>query len=84
MDAIQDSILFLFCILSQTAIDQWQTVFGSTAVIAISTYVIFQIYGTADIQPWNYPKTRTTDEEASKMLPTASTPSGATGTDNED
>lgn len=69
---------------SQTAIDQWQAVFGSTAVIAICTYIMFQIYGTADIQPWNYPRNRTTDEEASKMLPAVSTPTGTTGTDNED
>ncbi|XP_037043314.1 sialin isoform X2 [Bradysia coprophila] len=74
-----------FILTDKTALDQWQTVFGSTAVIAISTYIIFQIYGTAEIQHWNYPKTKTTDEEASKMLPAVSTPTGTTGTpDTED
>lgn len=57
--------------------------FGSTAVIAIFTYVMFQIYGTAEIQSWNYPKSKNTDEEASKMLPPVSTPTTA-GTDNDD
>lgn len=62
---------------------QWQSVFGSTAVIAISTYIMFQIYGTADIQTWNYPKNKT-DEEASKMLPAVSTPNGSAVTDTDD
>lgn len=54
-------------------------------MIAISTYIIFQIYGTADIQPWNYPKPKSTDEEESKMLPAVSTlNNGAAGTDNEE
>ncbi|XP_063985289.1 sialin [Diachasmimorpha longicaudata] len=33
----------------------WRQVFGLTSCIACGTYVIFQIFGTADIQPWNYP-----------------------------
>lgn len=52
-------------------------------MIAISTYIMFQIYGTADIQPWNYQKSRNTDEEASKMLPPVTTPT-VVSTDNED
>ncbi|KAJ6641246.1 Sialin [Pseudolycoriella hygida] len=67
-----------------TSLDQWQSVFGLTAVISISTYIMFQIYGTSDIQAWNYPKAKPTDEEASKMLPPVSTPTGTTGTDNDD
>lgn len=35
---------------------QWQHSFIVTAVIAVATYTMFQVYGTADIQPWNYPK----------------------------
>ncbi|XP_053683357.1 sialin [Sabethes cyaneus] len=36
-------------------INQWQHVFGVSSVVAISSYLVFQIFGTADIQPWNYP-----------------------------
>lgn len=35
--------------------DAWRTVFGVTAVIACGTYIVYQIFGTADIQAWNYP-----------------------------
>lgn len=34
---------------------QWNYVFILTSIVACSTYIVFQIYGTADIQPWNYP-----------------------------
>lgn len=53
--------------------------FYVTSVIAICTYIFFQIFGTADIQPWNYPNCKVpstkecetilnpaTEEEASK------------------
>ncbi|XP_033226298.1 sialin-like [Belonocnema kinseyi] len=39
---------------SQT-LEAWRTVFGVTAAIACGTYVVYQIFGTADIQAWNYP-----------------------------
>ncbi|KAG7199009.1 hypothetical protein KM043_013161 [Ampulex compressa] len=37
------------------ALDAWRKVFGVTACVACSTYVVYQIFGTADIQAWNYP-----------------------------
>lgn len=37
------------------ALDAWRRVFGVTACVACSTYVVYQIFGTADIQAWNYP-----------------------------
>lgn len=37
---------------------QWQYAFITTSIIACTTYIMFQIYGTADIQPWNYPPTK--------------------------
>ncbi|XP_055642163.1 sialin [Toxorhynchites rutilus septentrionalis] len=36
-------------------INQWQHVFGVSSVVAISSYLIFQLFGTAEIQSWNYP-----------------------------
>lgn len=36
-------------------INQWLHVFGVSSVVAISCYLVFQIFGTAEIQPWNYP-----------------------------
>ncbi|KAJ8668805.1 hypothetical protein QAD02_000064 [Eretmocerus hayati] len=39
---------------SQT-LDAWKNVFGLTACVACGTYVVYQIFGTSEIQPWNYP-----------------------------
>ncbi|PNF40129.1 Sialin [Cryptotermes secundus] len=39
---------------SQT-LEQWQQVFWLAAVISCGTYIFFQVFGTADIQVWNYP-----------------------------
>lgn len=39
----------------QTNLIQWQFCFLLASAVAIVTYIMFQIYGTADIQPWNYP-----------------------------
>lgn len=36
-------------------LSQWQFCFLLSSIVAIVTYLMFQIYGTADIQPWNYP-----------------------------
>nr|XP_022901620.1 sialin [Onthophagus taurus] len=32
----------------------WRNVFNVTAFVAISTYAVYQIWGTGEIQPWNY------------------------------
>lgn len=34
---------------------QWQTSFTVASIVACVTYVMFQIYGTSEIQSWNYP-----------------------------
>ncbi|XP_012276355.1 sialin [Orussus abietinus] len=39
---------------SQT-LEAWRRVFAVTTCVACGTYVIYQIFGTADIQEWNYP-----------------------------
>ncbi|XP_043785000.1 sialin-like isoform X2 [Apis laboriosa] len=37
------------------ALDAWRQVFGVTACVACATYIVYQIFGTGDVQPWNYP-----------------------------
>lgn len=44
-----------FVMTNPLDITQWNYVFINTAIVACSTYVVFQVYGTADVQPWNYP-----------------------------
>ncbi|XP_059222226.1 sialin [Stomoxys calcitrans] len=38
---------------TDTDIDQWRTVFIVAAIVTISTYSSYQIYGTAEIQKWD-------------------------------
>lgn len=45
-------------VTNESSIEQWRKVFGVSSAIAILTYVVFQIYGTAEIQSWNYPQSR--------------------------
>ncbi|XP_067210089.1 sialin [Linepithema humile] len=37
------------------SLDAWRKVFAVTACVSCSTYIAYQIFGTADIQAWNYP-----------------------------
>ncbi|XP_018361366.1 PREDICTED: sialin-like isoform X3 [Trachymyrmex cornetzi] len=37
------------------SLDSWRRVFAVTAGVSCSTYIAYQIFGTADIQAWNYP-----------------------------
>lgn len=46
--------------------DQWQLMFGIACFVAITTYIMFQLYGTADIQPWNYPKRSKSDVDTNE------------------
>lgn len=39
---------------SQT-LDAWRQVFLESACVACGTYIVYQIFGTGDIQAWNYP-----------------------------
>lgn len=43
-----------FILTDQQNLNQWRTCFIVSSVVAIATYSIFQIYGTAQIQSWNY------------------------------
>uniref|UniRef100_A0A1B0GEM0 Major facilitator superfamily (MFS) profile domain-containing protein n=2 Tax=Glossina morsitans morsitans TaxID=37546 RepID=A0A1B0GEM0_GLOMM len=43
-----------FIVTSEGSIEEWRILFGTSSVISIVTYSIYQIYGTATIQKWNY------------------------------
>ncbi|XP_046407237.1 sialin-like isoform X2 [Ischnura elegans] len=49
-------------------LEQWRKVFGVTSVVAITTYIMFQIFGTADIQTWNYPDDYKVKEAATERI----------------
>lgn len=44
-----------FVVTDSANVDQWKIAFITMAIIACSTYVMFHIYGTAEIQSWNFP-----------------------------
>lgn len=54
---------------NESSIDEWRRVFWVSCVIAICTYSMFQFYGTADIQMWNYRQNKITSnaEESDKL-----------------
>lgn len=41
---------------------QWLISFGIASCVAIFTYVMFQVYGTAEVQTWNYPERKVPEE----------------------
>jgi sugar phosphate permease len=47
----------------QKNLEQWQFCFVLSSIVAIVTYIMFQIYGTSDIQPWNYPPSQTAERQ---------------------
>ena len=56
-----------FILTDETDLVQWQHCFLLSSIVAIVTYVMFQLYGTAEIQPWNYPKTARSDAERQQL-----------------
>ncbi|CAH0391443.1 unnamed protein product [Bemisia tabaci] len=44
-----------FILEEDTSLVAWRKVFGTAAVVAIGTYSMFQLCGTAEVQSWNYP-----------------------------
>lgn len=51
----------------QKDLGQWQHCFLLSSVVAIVTYFMFQVYGTADVQPWNYPALQASDTERQQL-----------------
>jgi MFS family permease len=44
-----------FLLKENQSLEQWRIVFAVTAIVSVSTYFMFQIYGTDEVQAWNYP-----------------------------
>ena len=44
-----------FVLKENQSLEQWRIVFAITAIVSVSTYFVFQIYGTDEVQAWNYP-----------------------------
>lgn len=49
-------------------IDQWQQVFILASIVAVLTYIMFQIYGTGDVQSWNYPSGRPSTDDSTEIV----------------
>lgn len=47
-----------FIVTDRSDIGQWQIAFITMTIVACSTYIMFHLYGTAEIQSWNYPPTK--------------------------
>ncbi|XP_055922131.1 sialin [Eupeodes corollae] len=61
-------------VVHEESIDEWRQVFWVSCIIAICTYFMFQIYGTADVQSWNHlrKKSGSSEEESDKLKKTES------------
>lgn len=62
----------------QKSVHQWQQSFILASIVAVITYIMFQIYGTAEVQSWNYPKQPAKSSEEEEVL------SEERSTNNED
>ncbi|CAB3365410.1 Hypothetical predicted protein [Cloeon dipterum] len=47
-----------FLLKENQSLEQWRIVFAVTAIVSVSTYFMFQIYGTDEVQAWNYPDSK--------------------------
>ena len=66
-------MMLLLLILLQGSLEQWQTSFLLAAVIASGTYLFYQLYATADVQPWNYPTKRLPIDDSQVYMETTTT-----------
>lgn len=55
--------LFIYILLQHT-MARWRVAFWITIVAQVSAFVIFAIFGSAKIQPWNYPPADVEDWDA--------------------
>ncbi|XP_043063577.1 sialin isoform X1 [Drosophila ficusphila] len=57
-----------FIVTREDSIDQWRSVFELSAIISILTFVVYQIFGTAEIQSWNKELPTHDDSDEGKIL----------------
>lgn len=48
----------MFAVLLQQTIEEWHTVFFISIAIVMSCGLIFNFFGSAEVQPWNDPEHR--------------------------
>lgn len=53
---------------SKVTISAWRTVFNVTAAVAISTYAVYQIFGTAEVQTWNSCESALNQKEQEELI----------------
>ncbi|CAG9770171.1 unnamed protein product [Ceutorhynchus assimilis] len=61
----------------------WRTVFYVSCFVACSTYVFFQWWGTAEIQPWNYANMESDKNEAEELMDKSKNIEITNGTDRK-
>lgn len=49
----------------------WRGIFITAGVVAVATYLVYQIFGSAEVQPWNNPDaSNANDAETASMMDT--------------
>ncbi|CAH1406089.1 unnamed protein product [Nezara viridula] len=57
-----------FILKNDTTLEQWRKVFGISSVVAVGTYVMYQVFGTSEVQSWNYSRNITSQETEHEPL----------------
>lgn len=57
-----------FILKDSTTLDQWRKVFGVSSVVAVGTYFMYQVYGTSEVQKWNYPENYSIEQDQEQPL----------------
>lgn len=57
-----------FILKNGTTLEQWRKVFGISSVVAVATYVMYQVFGTSEVQSWNYSRNITSQETEHEPL----------------
>ncbi|XP_046683647.1 sialin-like [Homalodisca vitripennis] len=56
-----------FILRNDSGLEQWRKVFWVACCIAVSTYFFFQVFGTSEVQPWNYRDGKLPDEDTEPL-----------------
>ncbi|XP_014270922.1 sialin isoform X1 [Halyomorpha halys] len=57
-----------FILKNDTTLEQWRKVFGISSVVAVATYIMYQVFGTSEVQSWNYSRNITSQEPEHEPL----------------
>lgn len=66
-DGTNSVFLFLVDFL-QSTLEEWRLVFWITFAIFAVTTVVYSIWASGEVQPWNYPKNHVTTAEAGNVV----------------